>query len=115
LRTPADRSPDELPPRANRAICPLRIKNAGETPFGFQRICLRVGHLAVYSDGKRMWTNAVTITDPGPGELAQIDYSKTAPEGRRKMTLLTEATIPPATGIVQRSFKTLRSLSTIAF
>lgn len=79
MRSRARRSWTDLDPRAYRIVCPVRLKNAHDQPLDFERLCVRVQHLAVFAGRSRFWTNEVGITYQGPDQWSRMVVAKTPP------------------------------------
>jgi hypothetical protein len=111
LHTTARRTLDTLGPRPNRAICPIRVKNDATAPLDFQRLCVRVGHLSIYSYDTRLWTNDVTVKYKGEDKPTRVEYGQSSPAGLKAGELISRARTPLTHGFIQKGFDTLKSFA----
>lgn len=108
-RTQARHRLAELPVRPNRAITPMRIRNATETPLLLEKVKLPAPMLALYGDvGGGLWTRQVTLVREADGNLARVRIEPGAPQVEKPVTLVAEPREDPGRGnLVMRAFNVL--------
>ncbi len=104
LRTRARRSVTPADARAHRAVCPVRVHNGWSAPLQFDRLCIPVDHLSVYTSATQLWTNEVQVTFRGPDEPSQVDCAVGAPAIEPIVGILSEPRSPTARSQLRRSF-----------
>ena len=79
-RTHARSRLEEVPQRPHRALTPVVIRNAHETPLSFDRLSLPVPFLSLYADAQGyLWTQAVTLLRRSDEETAELQIGERAP------------------------------------
>lgn len=95
-----------------RALCPVKIRNTSGEPLPFERICLRVKHLALYQGADYFWTNTSSIVKRSNQPVSEVTFGK-HPPGEEKGAALVEppreAATPQAT--LLRTFGNLRNFT----
>ncbi|HUT35216.1 MAG TPA: hypothetical protein VNE39_17135 [Planctomycetota bacterium] len=104
LTTRARRSVSPADARIHRAVCPVRVQNAWTAPLEFDRLCVHVAHLSVYTAAAQLWTNEVRVTFRGPDDPCQVDYAEGAPSAETITGILGEPRAPTTRSLLQRSF-----------
>jgi hypothetical protein len=92
-------------------IVPLNVRNASQMPLWFQRFIVRVVHLDVFSDGKRVFTNDVRVVFKGPEQLSQITFGDSSSLAGDNTEQLSARRIPTNNDIIRKSFMLLRDLT----
>ena len=111
--TSARRTLDELGPKPHRAICPVRVKNDAKVQLDLQRLCVRLGHLNIYSCNTHLWTNEVVVVYKGEDKPSRVEYGERCPADAGAGELISKARIPLTQGFLQRGFDTLRTYTQI--
>ncbi|MFW5870125.1 MAG: hypothetical protein ACOC29_03320 [Candidatus Sumerlaeota bacterium] len=110
LRSHARRNFETFPDLPYRCICPVRLHNTSEEDLHFERISLRVSHLAIYEGAQSLWANEVSYSAKGDEALSKIEYGQQPPaSAEQKMTRLREADSPRKTSMLMRGLANLRS------
>jgi hypothetical protein len=110
LRTRARRTIEPADIRAHRAVCPVRVQNGWTAPLEFDRLCIHVAHLSVYTARAQLWTNEVRVTFRGPADPSQVDYADGAPTAETITGILGEPRAPATRSLLHRSFAGLWGL-----
>lgn len=104
------KSPEEREDLPLMAVCPLGIRNGAAATLDFQRICVRVPHLHLYSGSRFLCTNELELTYRG-AEQSQIDFRDTVPAIEPDLNHLTPPRMPINRNVIKKSFEYFRSLS----
>jgi hypothetical protein len=108
LKTTAHMTLDGVAPPPHVLVCPVHLNNTAGTPLDFQKLCIHVEHLKVYSNDSRLWTNEVNITYEGVNLLSSVKYSDTAPAFEENCRLVSNERVPAEKNIFRKSFSFLR-------
>jgi hypothetical protein len=92
---------------ATRAICKIRIHNKSAEQLHCTRFCLRLDHCHLWQSGQALWTSPISIRYNGSEQLSSVDYSDQAPAELPNALKVADATQPPITGLIRRTFATL--------
>lgn len=111
LRTRARSSLDEITPAADRAVCPLMLRNESGDTLDFERLCLRARHLSVYRGSRHIWTSEGKITFKGEDSLTHVTYGDGPPAFDDAAELLSPARDVPGRSFVSKTFDNLKSFS----
>jgi hypothetical protein len=112
-QTSARRTLDALGPKPHRAICPVRVENDATTQLDLQRLCVRVGHLNIYSCNERLWTNDVAVIYKGEDKPSRFKYGERCPAIAGDGLLISKARTPSTHGFLHKGFDTLKSYTQI--
>lgn len=95
-----------------RALCPVKIRNASGESLPFERICLRVRHLALYQGADYLWTNTSSVMKRANLGISEVTFGK-HPPGEEKDAVLVEPPREPASphATLLRTFGNLRSIT----
>jgi len=104
LRTRARCTIVQAEAREHRAVCPVRVQNAWSAPLEFERLCIQVADLSVYSAATQLWTNEVRVTFRGPHEPSQVDIADGAPAIEPITGILGGPRTPMTRSMLRRSF-----------
>lgn len=112
--TRATRDYRQLPPHGFRVLCPVLIKNNTQKPLPFERICIRVKHLALFQGQDYLWSNEIRIVKPNVNDESRVVYGKGAPTIEPSADLV----LPPrevisTRSVVARTFNNLRQIMEI--
>jgi hypothetical protein len=105
-KNPAER--EDLP---LMAVCPLNIRNGFTSILDFQRICVRVPHLQLYSGPRYLCTNEVELIYRGAGQQSHITFRESAPTIEPDLKRIALPRIPVNRNIIKKSFEYIKSLS----
>ena len=108
LTTSARRSIEESPPACHQAVCPVTVKNRAAEPLDFQKLCIHIEHLRVYTGPKRLWTNEVSITFTGPDQPTLLDFSDRQPDREEGCVLLSDERTPVTKSLLKKSVGILK-------
>lgn len=102
----------ELEKLGFRALCPVKIRNTSGESLPFERICLRVRHLALFQGTDYLWTNTSSILKRANQPVSEVTFGK-HPPGEEKGAQLVEPAREPATphATLLRTFGNLRSIT----
>lgn len=104
------RSPEEREDLPLMAVCPLKIRNGSSSTLDFQRICVRVPHLDLYTGVRYLCTNEVELVYRAPDQ-SQITYRESVPSFAGDLKHASSPRIPPNRNVIKKSFEYIRSLS----
>jgi hypothetical protein len=111
LTTRAIKNIEEMSDVAHRIICPVHIQNSGSDLLDFQRLCIHVEHLRVYSGTHHLWSNEVTITYVGNEQPNEIGYEDRTPEYEKRCAILATERVPVQKSIIKRGFSFIKSFT----
>jgi len=111
LRTRARTTIEELEDSPHRARCTVHVHNDSREAMDFQRLCLRVSHLAIYEGGGQLWTNAAMVDYRGESELGRVNYDSRPPDAAGAGTPLGVARELPAKNVFVRTFGGLKGMN----
>ncbi len=98
----------ELEQRPFRAITPVRIYNAGDTPFPLKRLSVPVQMLPLHvSESGRLWTPTLDVTCTPATDKAEIRLFHRVEPSAGPTTLLSPARIPLGTGSLVKALDLL--------
>lgn len=104
------KTPDEREDLPLMAVCPLKIRNGSSSTLDFQRICVRVPHLDLYTGERYLCTNEVELVYRGPDQ-SQITFRENPPGPERDLKRISPPRIPLNRSVIKKSFDYFRSLS----
>jgi len=81
LPSTARRGVDQAAQRPYRAICPVKLVNAGPKQLAFERLCIQAEGLAVYKGASHLWTNQINVTSKAADEPNVVTFEKEPPSG----------------------------------
>ncbi len=110
LKTRALRVMDEQR-RMDRVVCPLQIRNASSEPLLFDRLALKVAHLAVFQGQEHLWTNLGELVHQGNDALTRINLKPGAPPYDQAGRQLADAREHPEKRLMLRAFGSLRAFN----
>lgn len=116
LKTSARRSVVEEVVPIYKIICPVLIANHSQEPLDFEKICVHVEHLKIYSNGDQLWASEVKILFQGEDKGSILKYSEKAPDHHQdgnNLTLMTKYRISPRPNLLKRSLSLIRNLTDI--
>ncbi len=108
LKTTARRSSRQLRSHPHLAACRVEVRNRSEKMLSFERLCIHAEHLHIYHNGKRFWTNQVTVTYGGDNQPDSVEYGS-APKPAGDVNIITEAREPTKTSRIKKSFSDLKA------
>ncbi|MGH9382092.1 MAG: hypothetical protein ACRD2Z_15980 [Thermoanaerobaculia bacterium] len=102
---------EKVPHHVRYAMTPLDIHNRADTPLRVERVKLPVPYLHLYagSDG-RLWTQTVTMTRSGDGDLVRVEAKRGAPREARPARKVQEARQQMQQSLLTRAFSTVSSI-----
>ena len=93
------------------AVCPLIVKNDSPEILEFQRMILRVPELSLFTNGRIIATNSVTIRFRGETQASQVTFEK-KPEGiTGSIVKLAGPRVPVDRALLRRSFAFIKTIS----
>lgn len=99
----------------HRVVCPLVLVNRSRDELPVERIALRVGHLGVFSDDGRLWSDETRVRYRGVDEGSDIDVTgRPPPEAAGAVRVAEAREGRPAGGLRSRSIARLKSLPGLA-
>lgn len=103
---------DNISLKAHHAICPVEIQNSSKADLNFQRFCLHVKHLAIFSSNDTLWTNPVTVNFRGKDQVSQVSITPKPPHsGDMEDIQISESRAKPDENVLKRSFQFLKDLT----
>ena len=79
LDAPLTRVPHSVPISAGRAMCTFAVTNGSTERLDFQRICVHVENLSLFSEGGNLWTNELNVFFKGSDQISQISIKSQPP------------------------------------
>lgn len=95
------------------AICPVQIKNESDDELFFEKICLRVEYLALFTCNGQLWSDETRIRYHGKNEASRIENTGKVPPEAKEATMITPPRKDNKKGLAAKTFATLRELSGI--
>ncbi len=95
----------------NEIICPLRITNSSSSQLDFQRLCIHVESLNIYSQGKTLMANETKVRFKGENFISDIYYTDQAPANIENLKLIADPRIPGKANVLKKSFHFFKSLT----
>ena len=111
LKTRARRRLDELRSDVNLAICPVTVRNSDSKELTFERICLRMQHLSVYSGDNHLWTNRGIMDYHGEDDMTKITFENTPPACDGARQVLAAPREPEKKNLMMRAFGNFKTMS----
>lgn len=109
LTSRAMRSTELISRDLHRAVCPVHIHNKSGSELAFERLCLRVGELRLYSGPEGLVTSDVTVTYKGQDQKSVIKIGKKAPSGVRTALCVAEPRDISDSSVIRKSFSRIAS------
>ena len=113
LDAPLMRSAAQLVAHYAHATCNLIVRNGSDENLKFERICVHVENLNVFSSESRLWTNEIRVLFKGTDQVSQISIQKGPPQDVVKPRRLCEPRVPPNRSVIGRSFSFIRQFAGI--
>lgn len=104
--------PEAVAASHHAVICPIVIVNESDTALDFQRICVRVQYLSLFSGARSLYTNEVAFHYRGPTQSSQIVFSEQLPEFGGPVQAIAPPRVLPSKGLFQKSFEYFKFLTT---
>ncbi|MFP4362641.1 MAG: hypothetical protein ACLFR1_02100 [Spirochaetia bacterium] len=95
-------------PVMTEAVCPVQIKNTTGNTLTFQRSCIQVEYLSLFSAEDALVTNQVSIQFKGQDQESQINFSKKPPHEYKAPKLISGPRIPIEQSILRKSFTVIK-------
>ena len=111
LDAPLLRSHKSLSKQKDRAICTFTVTNDTSERMDFQRICVHVENLSLFSEEDGLWTNELHATFKGVDQISQVSIRPSPPVFLRKPMLTAKPRTPSNKSILRRSFYALRQFT----
>ena len=111
MRTSAKLEIKELTSRPYRAVCPLEVRNAAQTPLEIQRICLRPEMLPIFQGKTHLWTASGRVTYLGENEWSRVVYGNNAPSFEADSGIVGEPRVKMARGFLAKTFQSILAFS----
>jgi len=108
LRTMPDTDADEA-----YARCEVEIRNSSRERLQFQRICVHVEHMHLYTEGDKFWSNQVRVVFKGAEQVSQLSYVPGPPRTLSAAEVVCEPREVLDTNIFKRSFNLIREITGI--
>jgi len=97
LRSRARRERQDMEAQPFRAICPVRIRNHSKELLKFERLCLRVQFLNLYSDKHEgLWGSESGVTYRGDNEWSRLSHARGAPTHLRDAEQISASRVQPS-------------------
>lgn len=115
LGTTARRSVPEDVFAPHLVVCPLQLVNRAHDDLPVERIALRVGHLSVFAQDGRFWSDETRVRYRGVDEGSRVDVSGRPPsEAPGAVKVAGARHGPPPSGFRARSIARLKALPGLA-
>lgn len=111
VKTFAHRSPTQFAPRANRAVCPVRISNRAVGDLAFERVCIHGDNLALYDGGTHLWSSETSLIYQGLLHSSHSEAGQGAPPEANQPRELSPPRIRLTDNALRRSFSTIRAIA----
>jgi len=110
ISSSARRKAEWDPKRPYMALCPVYIKNNSQEELFFEKLCLRVEALSLYSSNGELWGNETIVSYKGSDETSEISVTKGAPKGSdASAVLISEPLKPESRGFSSRTFSSIKN------
>lgn len=96
-------------------MCPLRLINDSDEALPTDRFTVRAPHLTLFRDGKRNWTDEVTVRYEASDEGSEIRFAAAPPDEAPDARELAAPRVPEVRGFRAKTFDRLKSLSGLGF
>jgi hypothetical protein len=104
-------SPDLVAPHL--VSCPIRLVNRSQEALHVQKIALRVAYLSIYRDGEALWADETRVLYTGDAEGSQLETAGRPPSEAPEAARVTEPAERMARGFRARTFRRLRTLTSL--
>ena len=111
LEAPLRRGADAVAPDESYAVCEVEVRNLSPEPLAFERICVHVESMRLFSSGGRLWTNEVQVAFKGADQVSQLSFLPKPPASVRSPELVCDHRTPPDNSLLKRSFNFLREIT----
>lgn len=108
LREMSDEDADEA-----YARCEIEIRNNSRERLRFERICVHVEFMTLFSDDERFWSNRVRVSFKGAEQVSQLSYTTGPPEQVSGAKMVCEPRHVMDKNIFKRSFNLIREITGI--
>jgi len=109
ITSSARRKAEPDPKRPYMALCPVFMKNNSAEELFFEKLCLRVEALSIYSYEDQLWGNETVVSYKGSENISDIEILKGAPkEISKSAALLSDPLNPGPRGFTSRTFTSLK-------
>jgi hypothetical protein len=108
LRTIPDTDADDA-----YARCEVEIRNGSRERLQFERLCVHVEHMHLYTAGGKFWSNQVRVVFKGAEQVSQLSYVPGAPKAVGDGEAVCEPRLVLDTNIFKRSFNLIREITGI--
>ena len=111
LDAPLLRAPEALVGIADRAICTFVVTNGSTERLDFQRICVHVENLSLFTEADILWTNELNVVFKGSDQISQISIKPQPPAQLREPQPIAKPRTRPNNNILKRSFSAIRHIT----
>lgn len=91
-----------------RIIIPLSVRNNSEETLDFQRICVHVEYLSLFSCDKGLWTNGIEVVFRGADLASQITPLPGKPKYDENAALISPPRVTPGADLLRKSFSVIK-------
>ena len=98
-------------PKGYEIICPVRITNSSAGQLDFQRLCLHVDFLDIYSDRNFLYSNETMVRYKGENIISDINYSNQSPPSAENAKHLSSPRNQGKSNVFKKSFHLIKSLT----
>ena len=95
----------------DHAICPLVIRNTSNETLQFQRLCIHVENLELFSTSQGLVTNQIQVLFKGGDQPTQIDVQKKPHAGAKNPVRIREPRIPMSRSVLRRTFDVFKEIT----
>jgi hypothetical protein len=114
LETTARRRVDASLLTPHLAICPLHMTNQSRADLRVEKLCFRMKHLSLFSDGIGFWADTARVRYQGENEGSRINMTGTAPDEATSPRLVAAPQVTTQ-GFTARTFARLRAFHPLGF
>lgn len=93
-----------------RIICQLDVQNRSNEELHVEKFCFRVGHLSLFRDDNRLWSDITRIIFQGSEQHSTITMTGRCPEIANGANLVTAPRIAQKKGIKRKTFQLIKDL-----
>ena len=106
-----NREPDESMVTSGAALCTFVVTNASQERLDFQRICVHVENLSLFTDSGPLWTNELNVEFKGADQVSSISIRPKPPDLLGNPQTIARPRVAANKNVLKRSFSALKQIT----
>jgi len=93
------------------AVCEVTVQNQSKERLRFERICVHVESMRLFTANGQLWTNELKVAFTGADQISDLTFRPDPPERAKRPVEVSEPRVAPDSNILRRSFTIIREIT----